>query len=332
MQPELLGLAELAERAHPHQLLARGRRRHYLAPPAVRAVLVQPSGRPAGALEHRLDAAANVLRQLPKKALSSSSRGRIAARASVETRPTSATTTPLPPKPSLADPWPPTRRRPPAKRWSAPTWVADVQAVRPTARHPCAARHTARGRPRLDAIDRGRSGDCISSAHRQAPSTAPVSASAAVPGNVDLPPRRRATCPILAGSSLWRSATRSSASSSTAPMRDGWRRPRAHGTTGGAALAERHFGVGAGGEHAVSRCSRSVRASAARSSTTYAGAQRLALRRLLVRRRRLRPPRAAPGADGFACVCGNHGCLSYASAAGLVRHWRAKGGDAAGFR
>ena len=36
------------------------------------------------------------------------------------------------------------------------------------------------------------------------------------------------------------------------------------------------------------------------------------------------------GADAFACVCGNHGCFEcHASAAGLVRHWRAKGGDAA---
>ena len=36
------------------------------------------------------------------------------------------------------------------------------------------------------------------------------------------------------------------------------------------------------------------------------------------------------GADAFACVCGNHGCFEcHASAAGLVRHWRAKGGDEA---
>merc|ERR1719263_213964 len=36
------------------------------------------------------------------------------------------------------------------------------------------------------------------------------------------------------------------------------------------------------------------------------------------------------GPDAFACVCGNRGCFEcHASAAGLVRHWRARGGDPA---
>ena len=36
----------------------------------------------------------------------------------------------------------------------------------------------------------------------------------------------------------------------------------------------------------------------------------------------------ASGEAAFACVCGKRGCFeTHASAAGLVRHWRAAGGD-----
>ena len=98
-----------------------------------------------------------------------------------------------------------------------------------------------------------------------------------------------------------------------------------------AALAERHFGVGASGEHSVMAMltlgtgiggalihdgGQSRRGVLFDGCTFDAGDFGHHVMR--------------SGTEAFKCVCGNSGCFEcHASAAGLVRHWRALGGSEA---
>jgi glucokinase len=116
-------------------------------------------------------------------------------------------------------------------------------------------------------------------------------------------------------------------------LRDLLRVDRVHMRNDGrcAALAERHFGAGAGGEHSVMAMltlgtgiggalihdpTPEHRGAIFDGCTFDAGDFGHHVMR--------------SGRDAFACVCGNHGCFEcHASAAGLVRHWRSAGGDEA---
>jgi len=96
-----------------------------------------------------------------------------------------------------------------------------------------------------------------------------------------------------------------------------------------AALAERHFGIGASGEHSVMAMlmlgtgiggalihspALANQGALFEGSTFDAGDFGHHVMR--------------SGPDAFQCVCGKRGCFEcHASAAGLVRHWRAAGGD-----
>ena len=194
----------------------------------------------------------------------------------------------------------------------------------------------------LSAADRGSTPlivgalvDCISSVHRQAPSTAPVlGVGVAVPGNVD--PATSSTRylpnfgwlePVALGDAILGQLVDGVA------LRERLGVDRVHMRNDGrcAALAERHFGVGAGGEHAVLAMLTLGTGiggalihdpTPARKGALFDGCSFDAgdFGHHVLR----------SGADAFACVCGNHGCFEcHASAAGLVRHWRAKGGDEA---
>lgn len=172
------------------------------------------------------------------------------------------------------------------------------------------------------------------------------------------------------------------------PLRELLRLGRVHMRNDGrcAALAERHFGVGSSGDHAVvamltlgtgiggalvtdagptqrgapahpRRATALTHQPSARSPATLSSAPSPSLASALrptpshtAPPNRPTPPLERPGvifdgcsfdagdfghhvmssgADAFACVCGKRGCFeTHASAAGLVRHWRAAGGEA----
>ena len=90
-----------------------------------------------------------------------------------------------------------------------------------------------------------------------------------------------------------------------------------------AALAERHFGVGADGKHdvmAMLTLGTGIGGALVHDGGLFDGCTFDAgdFGHHVIR----------SGAEAFRCVCGKSGCFEcHASAAGLVRHWRAAGGD-----